>query len=57
MLFQLLPEQCFVFRPCRDEVLSRREDVPPLLGEADVSAAAVPAAFLGQEPQVLKTAQ
>lgn len=61
MLFELLPEQCLVFRfgfrSCPDEVLSRCEDVPPLLGEADVRAAAVSARFLGQEPQGLKTAQ
>nr|WP_244292613.1 hypothetical protein [[Micrococcus luteus] ATCC 49442] len=61
MLFQLLPEQCFVFRfgfrPCPEEVLSRCEDLAPPLGEADVRAAAVPAPFSGQEPQALKTGQ
>ena len=61
MSFQLLPEQCVVFRfgfrPCPDEVRSRHEDLPPFLGEADVRAAAIAAPFLGQEPQLLKTAQ
>lgn len=61
MLFQLMPEQCFVFRfgfcSCPDEFFSRCEDVPSLLSEADVRAAAVPAPFSGQKPQILKTSQ
>lgn len=61
VLFQLPAEQRLIsrcsFRPITHELFSGGKDLPSCPGEANVSAAAVPAGLSGQKPEFLQPPQ